>query len=105
MNDIIICSDYVTQKEVQDMDIRETEEFIDLKRRKEKRLQRKHRKYLLSEICNSVFMVLVWAVAMTVIVPLSEAAPGKALLFYEFATAGVISVVVAFWLDKSRRKK
>lgn len=105
MNDIIICSDYVTQKEIKDMDIRETEEFIDLKKRKEKRLQRKHRNFLLLEICNGVFMVLVWAVAMTVIVLLSEAAPGKALLFYEYATAGVIAVVVAFWLDKLRRKK
>lgn len=87
------------------MDIKEVEEFYNLKQRKEKRQQKNHRKYILSELCKSLFLVLIWALAMTVIVPLSEAAPEKALLFYEFATAGVIAVIVAFWLDKLRRKK
>jgi len=87
------------------MDVRKTEEFFDLKNRKEKRQQKRRRKYILSEICKITFLLFIWIVSMTVIVPLSEAAPAKALLFYECAAAGGIVVIVSFWLDKPRRKK
>lgn len=87
------------------MDIKETEEFINLKNRKAKRQQKRRRKYVLAEICKITVLLLIWIIAMTVIVPLSEAAPEKALLFYECAASGGIVIIFSFLLDKPRRKK
>lgn len=87
------------------MDIREAEEFFDLKKRKEKRQRKRHRKYILSEICKIVFLLFIWIVSMMVIVLLSEAAPAKALLVYECIASGGVVLIVSFWLDKPRRKK
>lgn len=87
------------------MDIRETEEFIDLKRRKEKRQQKKYRKYILSEICKMFFLLIIGGIVAAVIVPQSEAAPVEALLIYECATIIGSIVLVSFCLDKLRKKK
>lgn len=87
------------------MDIKEVEEFYNLKMRKEKRQQKKHRKYILSEICKMVFLLIIGGIVAAVIVPQSEAAPAEALLFYECATIIGSIVAVSFWLDKLRRKK
>lgn len=87
------------------MDIKEVEEFYNLKQRKEKRQQKKHRKNILSEICKMIFLFFIGGVVAAVIVPLSETTPVEALLIYECATIIGSIVVVSFLVDKLRRKK
>lgn len=73
--------------------------------RLKRREKRKLRKHVLSEILNGLIIFIIWAIAMMVVVPISEAAPVEALWFYEFATAGAVAIIAAYWLDKLRRKK
>ncbi len=86
-------------------EVKEVEQIFDLKTRKEKREKRRHRNYILSEVLKFFFLLLVAMISAAIIVPLSEAAPAKALLIYEFCTIFAIIVLVSFWLDKPRRKK
>ncbi len=86
-------------------EVKEVEQIIDLKTRREKRGKRRHWNYILSEVLKCIFLMIVAMISAAIIVPLSEAAPAKALLIYEFCAILVIIVLVSFWLDKPRRKK
>lgn len=95
--------------DIQKEEVEKVEKICEMARKKDerfkKREKRKYRKYILSEICKMVFLLFVGIVAIGVVVPLSEAAPAEALLFYECTTVSGILVAVSFWLDKPRRKK
>ncbi len=90
-------------------EVKEVEQIIDLKTSRKKRMKklkrRKRWKCILSEIKKMFVLLIVAMISAAIIVPLSEAAPAKALLIYEFCTILVIIILVSFCMDKLRGKK
>lgn len=95
--------------EIQKEEVKKVEEICVMAIKRDERLKRREkrklRKHVLSEILNGLIIFIIWAIAMMVVVPISEKAPVEALWFYEFATAGAVAIIAAYWLDKLRRKK
>ncbi|WP_312047490.1 hypothetical protein [Anaerotignum sp.] len=86
-------------------EIEEVEQIFDLKIKKEKREKRRDRKQFFTELFKCVFLMVVAMLVAAIIVPMSEAAPEKALSIYEFCAVFAIIILVSFWLDKPKRKK
>lgn len=56
-------------------DVKEVEQILDLKTRKENQEKRRHRNYIFSEVLKCIFLLIVAMISAAIIVLLSEAAP------------------------------